>query len=195
MRKAITFLATAALCAALTAVQAPFAPLANAEAGQGDGRGQGKGQGNGQGKGREKSQGGTGGEDRGHRHGHDDGDRDGHHGHDDHHRHRDRGKWSGDWEVNAFVSAGFNLLALHQLLGGNLAPLHVGAQPLPPGIRKNLARGKPLPPGIAKKLPPPALVPVLPVVVGHEWRVVGRDLLLIQAGTLLVAEIIRDALD
>src|SRR5687767_6483057 len=34
----------------------------------------------------------------------------------------------------------------------------ITATALPPGIAKNLARGKPLPPGIAKRAVPPALL-------------------------------------
>lgn len=38
----------------------------------------------------------------------------------------------------------------------------ITAEPLPPGIAKNLARGKPLPPGIAKRAVPAELVAVGP---------------------------------
>ena len=38
----------------------------------------------------------------------------------------------------------------------------ITAEPLPPGIAKNVARGKPLPPGIAKRAVPPELVAVGP---------------------------------
>ena len=65
-------------------------------------------------------------------------------------------------------------------------------QALPPGIRKNLARGKPLPPGIAKKMAPPALVARLPVHPGYEWRVVGTDLVLVAIATLIIADVLFD---
>lgn len=208
MRSFITPLAVVALCGALSATDAPLAPLATAQAKQDGDKQSGKGRGSDHGKGRghdgrhdgEHGRGGSAGSHAEHRHerGHDDADHDhahGHHDDGDDGRHHHRRRWSGEWEVDRFVAAQFNLIALHQLLGGDLAPLHVGVQPLPPGIRKRIARGKPLPPGIAKKLPPPRLLPVLPHVVGHEWQVVGRDLLLIQLGTLIVAEIIQDALD
>ncbi|MCM5681772.1 RcnB family protein [Schlegelella sp. S2-27] len=65
-------------------------------------------------------------------------------------------------------------------------------QSLPPGIRKNLARGKPLPPGIAKKMAPPALVARLPVHPGYEWRVVGTDLVLVAIATLIIADVLFD---
>ncbi len=67
-----------------------------------------------------------------------------------------------------------------------------GYQGLPPGIQRNLARGKALPPGIAKKQLPPQMHSALPVVAGHEWQVVGQDLLLIEAGTMLVVEILNN---
>ena len=42
----------------------------------------------------------------------------------------------------------------------------VGYQALPPGIAKNLARGKPLPPGIAKKTVPASMLGQLPYYPG-----------------------------
>jgi hypothetical protein len=39
---------------------------------------------------------------------------------------------------------------------------YTGYKPVPPAIRKNVARGKPLPPGTAKKAAPPALLRQLP---------------------------------
>ena len=67
-----------------------------------------------------------------------------------------------------------------------------GYKPLPPGIRKNLARGKPLPPGIAKKYAPAPMIPRLPVHPGHEWRVVGTDLVLVVIATAIVVDILLD---
>jgi hypothetical protein len=63
---------------------------------------------------------------------------------------------------------------------------------LPPGIAKNLARGKPLPPGIAKKMVPGPMLGQLPHYDGYEWRVAGTDLILVAIGTLVVAEILND---
>ncbi len=65
-------------------------------------------------------------------------------------------------------------------------------QPLPPGIRKNLARGKPVPPGIAKKMAPPAMVARLPSYPGYEWRIVGTDLVLVAVATLIIADVLFD---
>lgn len=63
---------------------------------------------------------------------------------------------------------------------------------LPPGIRKNLARGKPLPPGIAKKLVPGALLGRLPRYDGYEWRVAGTDLILIAVAGAVIADVLYD---
>jgi Ni/Co efflux regulator RcnB len=64
---------------------------------------------------------------------------------------------------------------------------------LPPGIRKNLARGKPLPPGIAKKMNPD-FARQLPNYQGYEWRQVGSDAALINITTGIVRELMRDVL-
>jgi Ni/Co efflux regulator RcnB len=65
---------------------------------------------------------------------------------------------------------------------------------LPPGIQKNLARGKPLPPGIAKKLDG-RLVGRLPHYDGYEWQQVGTDLILVALATGLIYEILDGAFD
>ena len=67
-------------------------------------------------------------------------------------------------------------------------------QGLPPGIAKNLARGKPLPPGIAKRHLPGLLVRELPERPGYQWLVVDRDVLLIAAATTIIVDILKDAL-
>lgn len=67
-----------------------------------------------------------------------------------------------------------------------------GYSSLPPGIRKNLARGKPLPPGIQKKMVPGLLLDRLPRYPGYEWRVAGSDLILIAVATAVVADILYD---
>lgn len=65
---------------------------------------------------------------------------------------------------------------------------------LPPGIQKNLARGKPLPPGIAKKLDG-RLIGRLPHYDGYEWQQVGTDLILVTLATGLIYEVLHDVLD
>ncbi|WP_454677546.1 anti-virulence regulator CigR family protein [Achromobacter marplatensis] len=66
---------------------------------------------------------------------------------------------------------------------------------LPPGVRKNLARGKPLPPGIAKKMVPGPMLARLPVYPGYEWRVAGADLILVAVATAIVADVLFDVFD
>ena len=117
------------------------------------------------------------------------------HGQDDGHHHHDREYWQRDWQTDEFLAAGFTAAILADLLGQDTTALHIGAKPLPPGIAKNLARGKPLPPGIAKRQPNVYLLSTLPRVQGHEWYAVGRDLVLVQAGTLIVTEILREIFD
>lgn len=65
---------------------------------------------------------------------------------------------------------------------------------LPPGIAKNLARGKPLPPGIAKNFDN-RLNTRLPHYDGYEWKQVGRDVVLVAIATGIVYEILRNVLD
>jgi len=59
-------------------------------------------------------------------------------------------------------------------------------QALPPGIAKNLARGKPLPPGIAKKQIPADLKARLPARVGVEITIFGDRIVLLEASGLVV---------
>lgn len=70
-----------------------------------------------------------------------------------------------------------------------------GYESLPPGIAKNLARGKPLPPGIAKKSVPASMLNELPYYPGYEWKMVGDDLVLIALSTALVTAVINNVFD
>jgi len=66
---------------------------------------------------------------------------------------------------------------------------------LPPGIAKNLARGKPLPPGIAKQyLPDDLLHRLPPLEVGYEYVVVAGKILLIEIATQVIHDILVDVL-
>ncbi|MEC8936415.1 MAG: anti-virulence regulator CigR family protein [Pseudomonadota bacterium] len=67
------------------------------------------------------------------------------------------------------------------------------AEPLPPGIQRNLERGKPLPPGIAKRFDGP-IAHVLPRYPGYVWERVGADVVLIEAATRVVVDVLVDAL-
>lgn len=80
-----------------------------------------------------------------------------------------------------------DILLAHRAL---LAP----ASDLPPGIRKQVARGKPLPPGIAKRLDN-RLSGRLPRYDGYEWRQVGSDVVLVALATGVVIEILEHLLD
>lgn len=80
---------------------------------------------------------------------------------------------------------------IERILRGYQSPTPVKA--LPPGIAKNLARGKPLPPGIAKQIDP-ALARQLPYYPGYEWRQYGTDAVLVEVGTSIVREVLRDIL-
>jgi hypothetical protein len=65
---------------------------------------------------------------------------------------------------------------------------------LPPGIAKNLQRGKPLPPGIAKQFLPQDLLVRLPRAGdGLEYLLVAGKLLLVEVTTQIVREILLDA--
>lgn len=60
------------------------------------------------------------------------------------------------------------------------------AQPLPPGIAKNVARGKPLPPGIAKRAVPAELVAVGPKVPKDvSLAIVGEVVVALKGGVVI----------
>lgn len=84
----------------------------------------------------------------------------------------------------SFDEDDFRLFAREQHYGGYDA--------LPPGIRKNLARGKPLPPGIARREIPPELMRRLPLRDGYEWRAVGSDVVLYSITSGIVDQVLRD---
>lgn len=79
---------------------------------------------------------------------------------------------------------------LRQLLRQHDAPR---AESLPPGIQRNLERGKPLPPGIAKRFDA-QLAAQLPHYPGYEWERVGADVVLIEAATRIVIDVLVDVL-
>ena len=68
-------------------------------------------------------------------------------------------------------------------------------KPLPPGIAKNLARGKRLPPGIAKRsLPSDLVVQLPPVADGYERIAVAGKILLVEIATQVVHDILVDVI-
>ncbi len=70
-----------------------------------------------------------------------------------------------------------------------------GLSALPPGIAKNLARGKPLPPGIAKQVLPTTLQSSLPPAPdGYERIIVAGKILLVAIATQVIVDVITDIL-
>ena len=66
---------------------------------------------------------------------------------------------------------------------------------MPPGIAKNLARGKPLPPGIAKRYLPTDLNLLLPPPPrGFERVIVEGKVLLVEIATRVVHDILTDVI-
>ncbi len=66
---------------------------------------------------------------------------------------------------------------------------------LPPGIQKKLERGGTMPPGIAKNYLPNDLTRELPPPPhGYERTIVGSDVLLVEAATGYIADVITDAI-
>lgn len=66
---------------------------------------------------------------------------------------------------------------------------------LPPGIARNLARGKSLPPGIAKQHLPGELQRALPATpAGYERVIVDGRVLLIEVATQVIHDVLTDVL-
>lgn len=99
----------------------------------------------------------------------------------------------GGSSVDVVVGAAFTVTE-RNLITQYFQDHRVQSQRLPPGIAKNLARGKPLPPGIAKRFLPGELNTALPVRSGYERVIVGSDILLIDLTTRVVVDILRGVL-
>ena len=70
-----------------------------------------------------------------------------------------------------------------------------GAKGLPPGIAKNLRRGKPLPPGIAKQVLPAGLIALLPPPPhGFERVVLAGKILLVEITTQVIHDVLEDVI-
>ncbi len=70
-----------------------------------------------------------------------------------------------------------------------------GSKSLPPGIAKNLERGKPLPPGIAKRsLPNDLVVRLPPVADGYERVVIAGKILLVEIATQVIHDVLVEVL-
>jgi Ni/Co efflux regulator RcnB len=71
---------------------------------------------------------------------------------------------------------------------------HKGRKGLPPGIAKNLERGKPLPPGIAKQYLPDDLRHTLPApYAGYERLIIDGKVLLVEIATGIIHDILTEA--
>ncbi|WEL53637.1 anti-virulence regulator CigR family protein [Pseudomonas kermanshahensis] len=99
------------------------------------------------------------------------------------------GSQAGEWPGGPSIDRGDVL----GILSGHRSYWNPGAA-LPPGIQKNLARGKPLPPGIAKKLDG-RLLGQLPHYEGYEWLQAGVDLILVAVSTGIIYEVVNGAFD
>ena len=174
-------LVTAITCLALAAGSGP----ALADPGGGNGKDQGNWKGNSQGGKANVGQG-----KQGHQ-GKSQGSQ-GHQGNQGNQGHQgNQGNMSGDsdWRHGPSIDRGIIL----GVLGGYRDYWNPGPA-LPPGIQKNLVRGKPLPPGIAKKLDS-RLLGRLPHYDGYEWRQAGTDLILVAIATGIIYEVLNGALD
>lgn len=66
---------------------------------------------------------------------------------------------------------------------------------LPPGIAKNVQRGKPLPPGIAKQHLPDGLIRTLPAPPkGYERVIVDGKVLLVEIATQVIHDVLMDVI-
>jgi Ni/Co efflux regulator RcnB len=94
--------------------------------------------------------------------------------------------------AEALISAVIGFDAARRLALDNR---YTGYSALPPGIRKNLARGKPIPPGIARRSVPGPMLAKLPRYPGYEWAVYGSDLVLVATATAVIADVLFDVFD
>lgn len=110
--------------------------------------------------------------------------------------------WSGPVQADGSVSVVFSdseariIASWYREHGSEVGSRGHGKKPggLPPGIAKNLARGKALPPGIAKQYLPGDLAAELPrPPVGYERIIVDGKILLVEIATRVIHDILTDA--
>lgn len=77
---------------------------------------------------------------------------------------------------------------------GGLPPGLANRQQLPPGLQKHIQRTGRLPPGLEKRGLPNDLLGLMPRRTGQNYRVVGNDIMLIEAATGLILDVIVGAL-
>jgi Ni/Co efflux regulator RcnB len=94
----------------------------------------------------------------------------------------------------AVVFTGKEIAIITEYYGGRSEPPPARGRKhkeLPPGIARNLARGKPLPPGIAKQVLPDDLLARLPPPRdGHERVIIDGKVVLVEAATQVVRDVI-----
>ncbi len=95
------------------------------------------------------------------------------------------------YAVGTVVSGAFDVAA-KQTIQNYFRTYPIAPQWLPPGIARNLARGKPLPPGIAKRFLPSDLQARLPVYSGYEMLISGRNVLLVSITSGIITDILLD---
>lgn len=111
-----------------------------------------------------------------------------------HDKHNNEGKHGGGEDVQVDLRGPTIDIGQVRITLGNNRELIGQTQSLPPGIRKNLARGKPLPPGIAKRFDS-RLQNQLPHYDGYEWQQVGTDVVLVAIATGIIYEVLQNVLD
>jgi Ni/Co efflux regulator RcnB len=102
--------------------------------------------------------------------------------------------WNGRYDNNFYIRLRFGGIDREEANRTARMNNFYGYKPLPPGIRKNLMRGKQIPAGLVWMPIPAAYMRSLPRYPGYEWRASGTDLVLVAVGTAIIADVIWDAL-
>ena len=104
----------------------------------------------------------------------------------------DRGQ-TGAGVLDSIAGATIDNIAA-QTIRGYFQSNPIPVQGLPPGIARNLARGKKLPPGIAKRFMPSELQARLPAYPGYEMLIADRNILLVSVASGIITDILLDVL-
>ncbi len=104
----------------------------------------------------------------------------------------DRGQ-TGEGVLESVAGATIDNIAA-QTIRGYFQSNPMPVQGLPPGIARNLGRGKPLPPGIAKRFLPTDLQAQLPAYPGYELLIADRNVLLVSVASGIITDILLDVL-
>lgn len=104
-------------------------------------------------------------------------------------RHSNRGRGGGDFRR---FDPGIDHSRARSL--ARAGKLH-GYKPLPNSVRRAIRPGRPLPPQARPRPVPEHMRRRLPHHPGYEWRITGRDLVLVAVGSLIVYEIFTNVFD